>query len=139
MNAKRRWKARTLIAALALPPLLSAVSFARLARWVGRRRPARAPAPTEADLAEWTERILRRLPPPWRYTCLRRGIVLYYLLRKAGDEATLHVGVRRDAGGAFLAHAWLTRGGALLLEPPANRPDQYRVIASFPESEPAAP
>ena len=139
MNAELRWKARTVLAALTLPPLLSAVSFARLARWVGRRRPARTPPPPESDLAEWTEMILRCLPPPWRYTCLRRSIVLYYLLKKSGREATLHIGVRRDAAGAFLAHAWLTRHGALLLEPATNQPDQYRVIASFPEADPATP
>ncbi len=139
MSADLRWKARTVLAALALPPLLSVVSFARLARWIGRRRPAHLAAPPEADLAEWTERILRRAPPPWRYTCLRRGIVLYYLLRKSGRDATLHIGVRRDAAGTFVAHAWLTREGALLLEPPSNNPAQYRVIASFPEADPAAP
>lgn len=138
MSAKGRWKARTVIAALALPPLLSAMSFARLARWVGGRRATRAPAPPDADLAEWTETVLRRLPPPWRYTCLRRGIVLYYLLRKAGRQATLHIGVRRDDHGAFVAHAWLTRAGALLLEPPTNDPARYRVIASFPETDTAA-
>ena len=133
-----RWKARTVFAALLLPPLLSAVSFAHLAHWVGRRRPALAPAPPEADLAEWTAALLRRLPPPWRYTCLRRGIVLYYLLKKAGAQAQLHIGVRRDNTGSFIAHAWLTRGGELLLEPPANQPAQYRVIASFPEADAGA-
>ena len=139
MNAELRWKVRTVVAALTLPPLVSVVSFARLARWVGGRRPAQVPAPPEADLAEWTEALLRRLPPPWRYTCLRRGIVLYYLLRKSGREATLRIGVRRDAAGQFVAHAWLTRRGALLLEPASNQPEQYRVIASFPEAEPAEP
>lgn len=139
MSAEFRWKVRTVLAALTLPPLLSAVSFARLARWVGRRRPAPTPPPPESDLAEWTEMILRRLPPPWRYTCLKRGIVLYYLLKKSGREVTLHIGVRRDAAGAFLAHAWLARHGALFLEPASNRPDQYRIIASFPEAVPAEP
>lgn len=128
-----------MLAALALPPLLSAISFARLARWIGGRRPARAAAPAEADLAAWTEAILRRLPPPWRYTCLRRGIVLYYLLRKSGRDATLHIGVRRAPEGTFVAHAWLTRHSALLLEPLSNQPAQYRIIASFPESDPATP
>ena len=139
MKPALRWKARTVVAALALPPLLSLVSFARLARWVARRPPARGAAPSEADLAAWAETFLRRLPPPWRYTCLRRGIVVYYLLRRAGAPATLHIGVRRSERGEFIAHAWLTRGGALLLEPPANQPAQYRVIASFPEADPAAP
>jgi len=133
------WKARTVAAALILPPLLSVVSFARLARWVAARRPSRGAVPPEADLAAWTETLLRRLPPPWRYTCLRRGIVVFYLLRKAGAPATLHIGVRRSERGEFLAHAWLTRGGALLLEPRANGPAAYRVIASFPDADPVAP
>jgi len=133
------WKARTVLAALVLPPLLSILSFARLARWVSERVPAPTPAPPETDLAEWTDRLLRRWPPPWRYTCLRRGVVLYYLLRKAGRPAALHIGVRRDSTGAFVAHAWLTRDKALLFEPPANRPDEYRVIATFPEPGQAMP
>jgi hypothetical protein len=139
VSALLRWKARTVLAALALPPLLSAMSFARLARWIGRRRPAPTKAPPEADLAEWTDGLLRRWPPPWRYTCLRRSVVLYYLLRKAGLAATLHIGVRRDAEGAFVAHAWLTRGAALLFEPPSSQADQYRIIATFPETDPAVP
>lgn len=135
MNPALRWKARTVLAGLTLPPLLSIVSFARLARWVARCGAAHDAAPREVDLAAWTETLLRRLPPPWRYTCLRRGIVLYYLLHKAGSRATLHIGVRRDPAGAFQAHAWLTRDGALLLEPAGNEPNQYRVLASFPETD----
>jgi len=138
VSAELRWKVRTVLAALVLPPLLSVVSFARLATWINRRHPAKPKAPPESDLAEWTDRLLRRWPPPWRHTCLRRGIVLHYLLRKAGRPAALHIGVRRDAAGAFVAHAWLTRNGELLLEPASNRADQYRVIASFPETETSA-
>jgi hypothetical protein len=135
----RSWKARTALAALALPPLLSVLSFARLARWIGQRAPARSPAPPEADLAEWTDRLLRSWPPPWRYTCLKRGVVLYYLLRKAGRPATLRIGVRRDSAGTFVAHAWLTREEALLFEPPSSRPEEYRILASFPEPKAAMP
>jgi Transglutaminase-like superfamily len=138
VSAELRWKIRTALAALALPPLLWMVSFARLAAWIGRRRPIRTPAPAEADLAAWTDQLLRHWPPPWRYTCLKRSVVLHYLLVKAGRPATLHIGVRRDAGGAFTAHAWLSRGSALLLEPPSSQSDQYRVIASFPEPSPVA-
>jgi len=133
------WKVRTVLAALALPPLLSVVSFARLARWIGRRSRSRGSPPPESDLVEWTDGLLRKWPPPWRYTCLKRSVVLYYLLRKAGLPANLHIGVRRSEAGTFVAHAWLTRDAALLFEPPASNPDIYRVIASFPEPEPAAP
>ena len=137
MSAPLRWKARTVLAALALPPLLSVVSFARLAGWISRRRPSGAPAAPDEDLAEWTDRLLRSWPQPWRYTCLKRSVVLYYLLRKSGRRATLHIGVRRDGAGTFVAHAWLTRDAALYLEPPSSRPDEYRVIATFPETDPA--
>jgi hypothetical protein len=138
VSRRLRWKVRTVLAALTLPPLLSLMSFGRLARWISRRTPAGGPAPPESDLAEWTDGLLRGWPPPWRYTCLKRSVVLYYLLRRAGLPATLHIGVRRDAAGAFAAHAWLTRGGALLHEPPSSRPGLYRVIASFPEPGAAA-
>ena len=134
------WRARALAACATLPPLVSIMSFVRLAALVGRH-PARpnAAGPDDVVLSGYVARVLRRLPPPWRYTCLRRGIVLYYLLRKADRDARLHIGVRRDAEGAFVAHAWLTRRGVLLLEPAANQADQYRVIASFPEGDPATP
>ena len=82
-------------------------------------------------------RILGALPPPWRYTCLRRGVVLYHLLRRAGRPVELHVGVRRrgPSGEAPLeAHAWLMLDGRRFLEPATNQADSYRVIASFPES-----
>jgi hypothetical protein len=128
----RRWKARTLIAALLLPPALLFFTPARLAAWIGRRRPIRGPAPPDVDFAEWTDRVLNLLPPPWRRTCLRRSVVLYYLVRRAGRSAVLNVGVRRDAAGALEAHAWLTRDGAPLLEPPNTHADSYRVLAAFP-------
>jgi len=51
----------------------------------------------------------------------------------------LRIGVRRDSAGAFVAHAWLTREDALLFEPPSSRPEEYRIIASFPELKPVVP
>ena len=128
----RRWKARTLLAALLLPPALLFVTPARLAAWIGRRRPSGDLPPPDADFAEWTDRVLGPLPPPWRRTCLRRSVVLYYLVRRAGRSAVLHLGVRRDAAGGLEAHAWLSRDGVPLLEPPTNRVDSYHILTSFP-------
>ena len=81
--------------------------------------------------------VLRRLPPPWRYTCLRRGIVMYYLLRHAGRPAQLHIGVRKS-GGALQAHAWLVMNGAPYLEPDREEHAAFQVIASFPQGNAAA-
>jgi hypothetical protein len=130
MNGGLRWKARTVGAALGLPLVLLVLAPARVAGWIARRRPARDPAPPDTDLAEWTDRVLLRLPPPWRRTCLRRAVVLHYLLRRAGRPAALHLGVRRDDRGALDAHAWLSRDGQPVLEPPAV-PFAYQVLASF--------
>ena len=132
--ARRVWQARTLGAALLLPPLLSLVSFQRLASRVGRPGPARpAPVPDDASFAWWVEVVLGHLPPPWHSTCLKRSVVLFHLLRRAGRAVSLCIGVRRDAGGAFVAHAWLTQDGAPYLEPPLSQPATFQVIATFPE------
>ena len=43
---------------------------------------------------------------PVRATCLRRSILLWWLLRRDGIETVLRVGVNREDG-AFNAHAWV--------------------------------
>jgi hypothetical protein len=133
--AKRVWQARTLTAALVLPPLLSTVSFARLAGHLARATPAGpAPAPDDASLAWWVDSVLRRLPRPWTHSCLKRAVVLFYLLRRAGRTVSLCIGVRRDAAGTFAAHAWLVQDGAPYLEPASAQPATFELLASFPES-----
>ena len=47
---------------------------------------------------------------PVRATCLRRSLLLWWLLRWDGIETILRVGVNRD-GGSFHAHAWVEYGG----------------------------
>lgn len=116
--------------------MLSLVSFARLAALVGRT-PARPDprAPTDTELADYVAETLRGLPPPWRYTCLRRGIVLYHLMRRAGRPVTLHIGVRKS-GGALQAHAWLVKDGTPYLEPEREEHAAFQVIAAFPHGAP---
>lgn len=133
------WRLRALAACAVLPPLLSLVSFARLASLAGRA-PGRAKggAPDDAVLDGYVSMHLRRLPPPWRYTCLRRSLVLYHLLRRAGRPVSLHIGVRKSGRGDLMAHAWLVRDGAAYLEPDRNEHREFKVIATFPESAPPA-
>ena len=125
---------RALAACAILPPLVSIVSLARISalaeRTPGRSRSA---APDDAALSAYVEQVLRRLPPPWRYTCLRRGVVLYHLLRRAGRPVSLHIGVRKSGGGALQAHAWLVKGGVPYLEPDVEEHRAFSVIATFPE------
>lgn len=126
---------RALAACAILPPLVSIVSLARISalaeRTPGRGRSA---APDEAALSEYVGQVLRRLPPPWRYTCLRRSVVLYYLLRRAGRPVALHIGVRKDGGGALAAHAWLVKDGVPYLEPDPAHSATFAEIARFPSA-----
>jgi len=126
---------RALAACAVLPPVVSLVSFARISALAGRR-PARfnSVAPDDAALSAYVGQVLRRLPPPWRYTCLRRSVVLYHLLRRAGREVSLNIGVRKSGDGALQAHAWLVRDGAPYLEPDRDEHRAFSVIATFPET-----
>jgi hypothetical protein len=98
-----------------------------------RQREAAAPPP-DAMLAEWVDRMLRYAPWPWHTTCLKRAAVLFYLLGKAGRPAMLSIGVRRTTDKALAAHAWLTRGESVILEPVAEDVSAFERIARFPES-----
>ncbi|HWZ27152.1 MAG TPA: lasso peptide biosynthesis B2 protein [Gemmatimonadales bacterium] len=127
------YRVRALLFALAIPPALELLPFSRLARWL-----TRAPGPSRADvddqaLATWVDRILSRLPWPWRRTCLRRALVLYPLIRRAGRPVALTIGVRRDPLSAGVtAHAWLTLGEGPYLEADPAHPGRHTPIATFP-------
>jgi Transglutaminase-like superfamily len=127
------WRLRATLAALLFPPLISTVSMERIAKWIARARSATPPDSSVDDraLAEWVDRVLRRLPPPWRHTCLRRAVPLHYLLHRAGRPAELRIGVRRNEAGALAAHAWLTRDGKPYLEPGIEQIESFQVLTTF--------
>lgn len=133
-----RWRLRATVAAVVIPPLLRLVPFGKLASWLGGAGAAATKRPDgvhDASLAGWVDTVLRRLPGPWRHTCLKRSAVLYHLLRKAGRPVELWIGVRRDHAneGSLAAHAWLVRDGVPYLEPEPTVPPTHTVIARFPE------
>jgi hypothetical protein len=130
------WRTRATLASTLFPPLVHFVSLERISRWIDRRPRPKTPDSTvdDASIAEWVDRVLTRLPPPWRRTCLKRALVLHYLLHRAGRPAELVIGVRRDERNELAAHAWLARGGTPYLEPGADHVDSYQVLTVFPTS-----
>ena len=69
--------------------------------------------------------------------CLRRSLVRYVLLRRAGAGVVVHFGARKDGGAGrrrIAGHAWLTLDG----RPHAEEPENYQgfaVIYSYPAVE----
>ncbi len=128
------WRLRASLAALVFPPLIHLVSLERLTGWIGRSRMPPAPDATvdHESLAEWVDRVLARLPPPWKKTCLRRALVLHYLVHRAGRPAELRIGVRRDENNRLAAHAWLVQNDQVYLESGIGQVDSYQVLAAFP-------
>jgi len=127
------WRLRAALGIAVIPPLVSLVSFSRLGARLDRPvGAARDPAGFDDEaMAAWVDSVMRRLPRPWRHTCLKRSAVLFYLLRRAGRAVELCIGVRRDAEGKLVAHAWLTRDGAAYLEH-SSESMLHRVIARLP-------
>lgn len=78
--------------------------------------PRRSPTPPTAPLDRIVWAVAasaRRVPDA---TCLTQALVAETLLRRAGHDATLHLGVARPAQGAGLeAHAWVESGGAVVV------------------------
>lgn len=130
------WRLRASLAAVVLPPLVHLVSLERITGWIDARPEPAEPDATvdDAALADWVDRVLTRLPPPWRRTCLKRALVLHYLLHRAGRPVTLVIGVRRDEHDALAAHAWLARAGTPYLESGADPVASYQVLTAFPSS-----
>lgn len=131
--ATTRWRAEALVAVLVVPPLIHLAPLHRLGSLLGRSRTGRQPPLPVERAVDWVDRLLHRLPWPWRFTCLKRSAVLFVLLRRHGIPVGFRIGVRREPDGALAAHAWLVQNGEPYLEPAADSLPGYQVIARFPE------
>jgi hypothetical protein len=55
---------------------------------------------------------------PYRTTCLRKALVLRWMLARIGIAAELRIGVRKGAAKGVEAHAWVEAAGEILGESP---------------------
>ncbi len=112
-----------LLAAVAVG--LRLTSLARVRGWLDRAAPDRKPGAGERDdRAPSAARLARLVGAAARHhllpvACLERALVLQALLRRAGIDAELRIGVRRE-GGEIAAHAWVEQGGTPIGEPPSQ-------------------
>lgn len=125
-TALLRRDARCLAALVVMRLALSTVGYNR----IRARMPAAAPSPEAhfyaRQLARRIERLARLVP---RASCLTQALALRYLLARAGKACEIHVGVRRDAAGAFAAHAWVTCNGRIVLGAAGTRLSDFTPLA----------
>ena len=101
-------------------------------RFRGVRRTAttlakRCPQPEPDKIVELSEvrrvvqmvKLAVKYSPPWA-SCLRKSLVLWYLLRRKGIETELRIGSRRNEG-KFEGHAWIEYQGMVLNDTPNVR------------------
>jgi hypothetical protein len=63
--------------------------------------------------------------------CLRRSLLRYHFLRRAGVPAVIHFGARIKGDDSVGGHAWLTLNGQPYFEAAENYKD-YAVMFSYP-------
>ncbi len=135
---------RVLIAAMALLPavdlslrVLGLVKTRSILHGLSRRRSVNPRRPADPADAR-SDRVVRMVRvaaerSPYRVTCLRQSLVIWWLLRRGGIQNDLRIGVRRTPLG-LEAHAWVESGGR-----PINDPDEvcstYRVFQELFEAQ----
>lgn len=129
LRALAPWERRMLAGLVLLLPAVGAslrlLGLKRTRELLARLAPT-ATSPDPADdlsASGEAERIARLVTiaahhGPYRATCLRQSLALWWLLRRRGMPAELSIGVRK-AGGDLEAHAWVEHAGFPL--GPGNR------------------
>ncbi|HUX87916.1 MAG TPA: lasso peptide biosynthesis B2 protein [Chloroflexota bacterium] len=78
------------------------------------------------------DQVFESKAPLIRRGCYSRGVICYYLLRRAGLEVSLYFGVSKR-GEHFAGHCWLMRNGEPFLERNDPRP-QFTTVYAIPRS-----
>ncbi|WP_246518857.1 lasso peptide biosynthesis B2 protein [Ancylobacter lacus] len=121
-----------LFALLAARLAVLLLPFRRVARLASRRPngPVREASAEEIARLRWAIRAVARRVP-FRALCLEQGLAAQAMLRRRGIAATLHYGVGKPQGEAFLAHAWVRAGTQDVIG--TEGCDRFAVLAVFPE------
>jgi hypothetical protein len=121
LRALSPWEWRLLLGLVLLLPAIGAclrlLGFRRtrdlLARWAPTppdqpRRDAGSASVEALRVARLVSSVARH--GPYRATCLRQSLAVWWLLRRRGIHSTLRIGVRLDQGD-LRAHAWVELRG----------------------------
>lgn len=122
----RAFDAKCLILIAIIRIALSTIGYSAIDR--------RLPRPPErSDSRFWARQVARRIERLARFvpraSCLTQALTLQYVLGRRGHASHLLIGVRQDHEGKFLAHAWVTCNGRVVLGEHDTQLAQYTRIA----------
>lgn len=105
------------IAAMAsiLPLLLRWMRLPTLLKVLQSRNSVAAPEKEQIDkIVRFSNFVFGRNVLAGKSSCLKRSLLLYHFLGKAGMEVELNFGIKK--GNGLLGHCWLTSGGKIYLD-----------------------
>lgn len=107
---------------------LSTIGYSRISQRLAR-------PPERSGSHFWAQQIARRVkrlaPLVPHASCLVQALALQYLLGKTGHASQLHIGVRKDEQGKFLAHAWVTCNAKVVLGQHNTKLSEFTRIAEL--------
>ncbi len=115
---------RYLLMSLVLLPVIDVslrrVGYKRTLVWLSRRAERCEVTINSVDSPGFASKIARMVSlagrrSPWRTTCLRQALVLWFLLARRGVATELRLGVEKSETGDFAAHAWVELDGHVLI------------------------
>jgi hypothetical protein len=99
--------------------LLPSAAIVRLVRRLATSPERSTPGrPSLGEIVRSVEASSRRVP---RASCLTQAVTAQLLLHHYGYGSTLCVGVAKEENGSFRAHAWVERGGRIVIGGEASR------------------
>jgi len=96
----------------------------------GPARVASRKSDLSAEHAVWAVRVATRYVP--HATCLTQALTGQLLLGFEGIPASVHIGIAREKGRAFEAHAWLDSEGKVLIGGPDSTQKYMRLLPIDP-------
>jgi hypothetical protein len=92
-------------------------------------RPAADQHATGRDVRQAVKRAAKRIP--WTIVCFPEGLAAHWMLRRRGEDSSLHYGLR-PAQSELSAHVWVTLAGETIVG--EEQGDAHTCVAVFPKA-----
>ncbi|MBE0447278.1 MAG: lasso peptide biosynthesis B2 protein [Actinobacteria bacterium] len=107
---------KILVLALTVPPARKVMRIETIVRILTYRTKASRSPLDEKMIVRLIDAVLSRLRGPWAKNCVTRSIILCRLLKEAGIDSSIHIGVC-EYQDTYRGHAWVESHGLPIGEP----------------------